>query len=222
MYKSRRIVVRNENRSRRGEGSEKWRVKSEKWAEVSEQGSVNINHWTLIIEHWYWHEVFCVCCRDDLQIALCCCVRFFLKFARIANSPMFSIAPPCGRANYNSPLRVCYLDVRKYRCKYTCKYTEKHHGHGVSMFAHVVGAICKSPLCCCVRFFLESLTLQICPCYKFTHITIRPCFQLPPHVEGLIAISPYTCVFLNVRKYVNTCKYTKNIMGMVWVCLRVS
>ena len=89
--------------------------------------------------------------------------------------PCFQLPPPCGRANYNSPLRVCYLDVRKYRCKYTCKYTEKHHGHGVSMFAHVVGAICKSPLCCCVRFFLESLTLQIRPCYKFTHV-----FNCPP------------------------------------------
>ena len=54
--------------------------------------------------------------------------------------------------------------------------TQKHHGHGVSMFAHVVGAICKSPLCCCVRFCLESPILQ------FTH------------VEGLIAISPYACV----------------------------
>ena len=180
-------------------------VKSEEWKVKSEQRSVNrgqwtliIDHWTLIIEHWYWHEVFCVCCRGDLQIALCCCVRFFLKFARIANSPMFSIAPPCGRANYNSPLRVCYLDVRKYRCKYTCKYTEKHHGHGVSMFAHVVGAICKSPLCCCVLFFLESLTLQIRPCYKFAHVFNSPMWKgelLTYSAAPARGLCPYTCVF---------------------------
>ena len=86
---------------------EEWKVKSEQrsvnrgqWTEVSEQGSVNRGQWTgvseqrlLIIDHWYWHEVFCVRCRGELQFALCCCVRFFLKFTRIANSPMFSIAP---------------------------------------------------------------------------------------------------------------------------------
>ena len=194
-------------------------VKSEEWRVKSEQRSVNRGQWTLIIDHWYWHEVFCVRCRGDLQIALCCCVRFFLKFARIAKSPMFSIAPHVeGRITIRPYACVIWtfanIDVNT--CKYTCKYTEKHHGHGVSMFAHVVGAICKSPLCCCVRFFLESLTLQIRPCYKFAHVFNHL------HVGGLIAISPYTCVFLNVRKYVNTCKYTKNIMGMVWVCLRVS
>ena len=64
---------------------------------------------------------------------------------------------------------------------------KRHHGHGVSMFAHVVGAICKSP------------TFQI------THVPNHPCSKLlplqiahvtiHPHVEGLIAISPYTCVY---------------------------
>ena len=73
--------------------------------------------------------------------------------------------------------------------------TQKHHGHGVSMFAHVVGAICKSPLCCCVRFCLESLTLQ------FTY------------VEGRIAIRPYTCVFWTFANIHVTTQ--KNIMGMV-------
>ena len=85
---------------------------------------------------------------------------------------------------------------------------KRHHGHGVSMFAHVVGAICKSP------------TLQ------FTHVTIRPYYNSPmlqfthvtncPHVEGLIAISPYVCVIrtlANIHEYnVNT---QKSITGMV-------
>ena len=55
-----------------------------------------------------------------------------------------------------------------------------------------------------------------------------PCFQLP-HVGGLIAISPYTCVFwtfanihVNTCKY--TCKYTKKTSwawyGFVCVCRR--
>ena len=172
MYKSRRIVVRNENRSERGEVSEKWRVKSEEWRVKSEEWKVNRGQWTLIIDHWYWHEVFCVRCRGDLQIALCCCVRFFLKFTHVFNCPhvggLIAISPyACVFWTFAN------IDVNT--CKYTCKYTEKHHGHGVSMFAHVVGAICKSPLCCCVRFFLESLTLQIRPCYKFAHV-----FNCPP------------------------------------------
>ena len=69
---------------------------------------------------------------------------------------------------------------------------KRHHGHGVSMFAHVVGAIRKSP------------TLQ------FTHVTNCP------HVEGLIAISPYVCV---IRTLANIHEYNvhtqKSITGMV-------
>ena len=149
MHKSRRIVVRNENRSGRGEGSEKWRVKSEewrvkseqrslsseRWTEVSEQRSLIIDHWTLIIDQWYWHEVFCVCRRG--------------KVRELAQRSMW----------------------------------------------------CNSPI------------------LQFTHV-----FNCP-HLEGLIAISPYTCVIrtfasidVNTCKY--TCKYTKSITGMVWVCLR--
>ena len=64
------------------------------------------------------------------------------------------------------------------------------------VFAHVVGAICKSP------------TLQ------FAHV-----FNCP-HVEGLIAISPYTCVFWTfTNMHVNT---KKDVMGLVWGRLRVS
>ena len=150
-----------------------------------------------------------MCRRGDLQIALCCCVRFFLKFARIANSPMFSIAPHVeGRiahilrcaSSRTLPLHVCFLDVRKY----TCKYTKKHHGHGVSMFAHVVGANCNSPYAVACVFASN-----------------RPCFKLPPCGRANYN-SPLRVCYPSVGKYhVNTCKYTKNITGMVWICLRV-
>ncbi len=68
-------------------------------------------------------------------------------------------------------------------------------------FACVVGAICKSPLCCCVRFCLESPTLQ------FTH------------VGGLIAISPYTGVFWTFANiHVNTQKTSQ--AWCEYVCAR--
>ena len=78
------------------------------------------------------------------------------------------------------------------------------------MFAHVVGAICKSPI-------LQIAHIPNHPCSKLlplqiAHVTIHP------HVEGLIAISPYTGVirmFTNI--HVNT---QKSITGMVWVLLR--
>ena len=104
------------------------------------------------------------------------------QIAHISNSPILQFTHVGGLIAISPYMCVIktFANIHVNTCKYTCKYTEKHHGHGVSMFAHVVGAICKSPLCCCVRFFLESLTLQICPCYKFTHIANRPCFQLLP------------------------------------------
>ena len=61
-------------------------------------------------------------------------------------------------------------------------------------------------LCCCVCFPSNRQH------YKFAHV-----FNCP-HVEGLIAISPYTGVirtFANI--HVNT---QKSITGMVWVLLR--
>ena len=87
-----------------------------------------------------------------------------------------------------------FTNIHVNTCKYTCKYTEKHHGHGVSMFTHVVGANCNSPI---LQFALvtNSPTLQIAHVFNC------------PHVEGLIAISPYTGVirtFANIR--VNTQK----------------
>ena len=149
MYKSRRIVVRNENRSGRS-------VNSEQWTVSRGQKSVIINHWTLLINHWYWHEVFCVCRRGK--------VRELAQRSMWCNSPLLQIHP-----HFKSPML---------------------------QFTHIP----------------NSPTFQIHPCFKFTHV-----FNCS-HLEGLIAISPYTCViktFANI--HVNT---QKNIMGMVWVCLR--
>ena len=88
---------------------------------------------------WAWCEYVCVCRRGELKFVLVT-IRPCYKFAHIANRPcykftpisnrphfkfpMLQIAPPFqippfGRANCNSPLHVCFLNVRKYTCKYT-------------------------------------------------------------------------------------------------------
>ena len=111
---------------------------------------------------------------------------------------MLQIAPITIHPCYNSPHVEGLIAISPYTCVFwtfvnidvnTCKYTKKHHGHGVSTFACVVGAICKSP------------TLQ------FTHVTIRH-VTIRPHVEGLIAISPYTGV---IRTLANIHEYNVNI-----------
>ena len=126
MYKSRRIVVRNENRSRRGEGSEEWKVKSEEWkvnrgqwTVSGEQGSVIINHWrTLIIEHWslnidigmrFFACVVGAICKSPYAVV---CVFFsnrsHCKFAHVFNSPMWEgelqIAHVTNRPCCKSPM----------------------------------------------------------------------------------------------------------------------
>jgi len=124
---------------------------------------------------------------------------------------MFSIAPHVeGRITIRPYACVIWtfanIDVNT--CKYTCKYTEKHHGHGVSMFACVVGAICKSPTLQFAYVIIHSHS-------KFTHV-----FNCP-HVGGLIAISPYTCVFWTFANiHVNTQKTSWAWYGFLCVCRR--
>jgi len=96
---------------------------------------------------WAWCEYVCARCRGDLQIALMLLRAFFPQIAHISNSPTLQFAhvfncPHVEGLIAISPYMCVFLNVRKY----TCKYTEKHHGHGVSMFTCVVGAICKSPI----------------------------------------------------------------------------
>ena len=75
--------------------------------------------------------------------------------------------------------------------------------HGVSMFTCVVGAICKSPYAVACVF---SSNRSHC---KFAH------------VGGLIAISPYTCVFWAFANiHVNTQKTSWAWYGFVCVCRR--
>ena len=108
----------------------------------------------------------------------------------IANYPCYD-SPTCGRTNCNSPLHVCFLDVHKY----ACKYTKKHHRHGVSMFAYVVGAICKSPI-------LQFTPIPNHPCYKSPPFQIRPCFQLPPF-QIVLGIKNSKKVFYYKNKFVS-------------------
>ena len=85
-----------------------------------------------------------------------------------------AIRPYC-----NSPYAVaCVFSSNRPHCK-----------SPMSQFTPIANRPCfqlpplQIALCCCVCFFLKSPPLQI------AHVTIRP------HVEGLIAISPYTCVY---------------------------
>ena len=125
MYKSRRVVVRNENRSGRGEGSEKWKVKSEEWRVKSEQRSVNRGQWSLIIDHWSlilaWYGFVYVCRRGDLQIAhitirLCYNSPTFQihphsKFTHVSNSPTLQFAHI-----FNCPHVGGRIAIRPYTC----------------------------------------------------------------------------------------------------------
>ena len=66
-------------------------------------------------------------------------------------------------------------------------------------------------------FFPQIAPIANRPCHNSPPLQIAHVFNCP-HVEGLIAISPYTGVirtFANIR--VNT---QKSITGMVWVLLR--
>ena len=63
-------------------------------------------------------------------------------------------------------------------------------------------------VCVCRRGELQFAHIAIRLCCKFTHISNRPHSKFT-HVGGLIAISPYTCVFWTFANiHVNTCKYT--------------
>jgi|GEM_PF-2432305 len=112
------------------------------------------------------------------------CNSPILQITHVTNRPhvegLIAISP------YTGVIRT-FTNMHVNTCKYTCKYTEKHHGHGVSMFTHVVGANCNSPI---LQFALvtNSPTLQIAHVFNC------------PHVEGLIAISPYTGV---IRTFAN-------------------
>ena len=105
-----------------------------------------------------WDRFFCVRRRGELQFAhitICPYCKFIpcCKIRPHCISPILQIHP-CfqltimggrialnGKANCNSPLRVCYPNVDKYHvntCKYVCKHTKKHHGHGMRAFACVI------------------------------------------------------------------------------------
>ena len=206
--------------------SEQWTVSRGQWAVSGEQRSVNINHWSLIIDHWYWHEVFCVCRRGK--------VRELAQRSMWCNWPCFQL-PHVGGLIAISPYTYVFwafanihVDTEKTSwawCEYVCVCRR-----GELQFA----------LCCCVRFssnrphfkspilqialVTNSPTFQIAPISnhphcKFTHIANRPHFQLP-HEGGLIAISPYTCVFWTFANiHVNTQKKASRAWyGFVYVC----
>ena len=114
----------------------------------------------------------------------------FPQIANITNSPPLQIAHVFNCPHVEGLIAISpYMGVIRTFANIRVNTKKRHHGHGMGSFVHVVGAICKSPI------------LQI------THVTIHP------HVEGLIAISPYTCVYWTFTNiHVNT---QKSITGMV-------
>ena len=126
----------------------------------------------------------------------------FPQIANITNcphckSPMFSIAHVFNCPHVEGLIAISpYMGVIRTFANIRVNTQKRHHGHGMGSFACVVGAICKSPI------------LQI------THVTIHP------HVEGLIAISPYTCVirtFASIR--VNTQKRRHGLGMRAFACV---
>ena len=93
---------------------------------------------------------------------------------------------------------------------------KRHHGHGVSTFACVVGAKSaswRSGVCDAIRPHHNSPMLQFIHIANLSHIAIRPhCIStiLRIHPCGRANCnSPLHVYFLDVSKYhVNTCKYT--------------
>ena len=144
------------------------------------------------------------------------------------NSPSLQITHVTIRPHVEGLIAISpYTGVIRTFANIHVNTQKRHHGHGVSTFACVVGANCNSPTLqfthVTIRsmllrvFSLKSPTLQIRPYCKLPMLQITHVFNCP-HVEGLIAISPYTGVirtFANIR--VNT---QKSITGMVWVLLR--
>ena len=126
-----------------------------------------------------------------------------LQITHVTNHPCYKLPPLQIAHVFNCPHVEGRIAIRPYTGvirtlanihEYNVNIRKKHHGHGVSMFAYVVGTNCNSPMS------------------QFAHIANYPCYN-SPHVEGLIAISPYTCVirtFANI--HVNT---QKSITGMV-------
>ena len=128
------------------------------------------------------------------------CNSPILQFALVTNSPTLQIAHVFNCPHVEGLIAISpYTGVIRTFANIRVNTQKRHQGHGMRVFAYVVGANCNSP------------SLQ------FAHVTNRPCHKSPilqithvtnhPHVEGLIAISPYTGVirtFANIR--VNTQK----------------
>ena len=165
MYKSRRIVVRNENRSRRGEGSEKWKVKSEewkvkseKWAEVSDIG---MRFFACVVgaKSASWRSGVCDAIR------LCC------KFTHVANSRMLQIHAHFKFAHVGGLIAISpytcvfwtFASIDVNTCKYTCKYTKTSWA-----WCEYVCARCRGDLQIALMLLRAFLP-------RIAHIAIHPC-----------------------------------------------
>ena len=158
---------------------------------------------------------------------------FFPQIAPIANRPCHN-SPPLQIAHvFNCPHVEGLIAISPYTgvirtfANIRVNTQKRHHGHGMGSFACVVGAKSaswRSGVCDAIRPHSKSPSFQIAP------ITNRPCHKSPilqithvtnhPHVEGLIAISPYTGVirtFASIR--VNTQKRRHGLGMRAFACV---
>ena len=113
------------------------------------------------------------------------CNSPILQITHISNSSPFQICPHFKFAMLQFTLIPNRLHVT------ICPHSKFAHIANYPMLLYVffpqIAPISNSPP-------LQIAHVFNCPYYKFTHVTIHP------HVEGLIAISPYTCV---IRTFAN-------------------
>ena len=113
-------------------------------------------------------------------------IRPHFKFTPISNSPPFQI-----RHVTIHPHMEGRIAIRPYTCVFWTfanihvNIRKKHHGHGVSMFACVVGANCNSPI-------LQITHIANRPCYNSPPLQIRPIPNSPPFQIRHVTIHPHS------------------------------
>ena len=154
-----------------------------------------------------------MCRRGELQIALCCCVRFSLNSPTFQIRPHFKFAPITNRLHVEGLIAISpYTGVIRTFASIRVNTQKRRHGLGMRAFACVVGANWNSPTFqirhvtirpyCNSPYAVACVFPSIRPCYKLPTFQIRPCFQLPPFQIAL-RIKNSKKVFYYKNKFVS-------------------
>ena len=121
-----------------------------------------------------WRSGVCDAIRPYCKIHPCCKIHPHFKFTHVEGG--IENIPQTGG----------------YR-KLSRKMISNNDWHGMRAFACVVGANCNSPT---PQFAHIAKFIHVANSStpQFAYIVFRPYYEFT-HVEGLIAISPYACVF---------------------------